>query len=1370
MDKQKAKILFDLLRSSNSEKVVRGLREIKKRLLTNIENLVIFRSFGLVPQALKLVQRPNEDILNGALSILSGCCTNEAARNEVYNVGGAIHLLNVLKCAKSESLQLRACRTMANQAQHRPSCDIFFKLNAVELVIEMLTKCKEDETKVTAIRGLRILANNGEHCQKIVTSKGILHICSVGFGTTANSPSSDLLRSTVKAIAHFSRISHPACVSQIMEGTDNMMLVSKLCENSDLEIYECVLRTILNVVQTCFESTTHKRDALDAKVIDRLCTARAPTIIVSELQNRRVNSIEEEKLILALCKFCEGSSECNNLTIGSFSEPPTFLGRAWMQLIECGGITLLVSLLITHRHHAKVRPAILKAILGVEHNYSYKDTILKHFLAAKLLPQLAEQFDELMTEYKAVRRDFQPGCCIHTLKTEALQNQVKKVEKIDGDQCDKTEGDEEKENKTVVEKEIVLNSSTTILSSALSSTSVPKVYPNSPDSEADLTSNSASRSSTIAPYSACDSSRRDGTSAPVTTPKLKLQTEFIQHKSISCHSSERECGQIPVDTLLPISFDSSSYNPQSPGVLNYHNPKSPGSVSCSPRSNLSNSESSHFSSTWPLPQTSGDSSPVLSFAGTSFSQSNPLNMTPWPLDSALSSPPTSPYASPPHSPMIHSPPRCTSPIKVPSDWEYDDEEEMEHSDEDGRFSPVVHDTKDNDFEDKIEIDGPEESDLSNDDISQDGCTGPSVVNAQEPLMNNLYMNESEELSKHIDEKLVGSPTAGKRLRDSSAICVSVEIPQGKKIKCDINTLSSNKPQENNENSLTSNELKVNNCQSSSGAESLDKEVEKGTDTVKSPFIRLNQIKFRVRKKGHIRRQISPTAEETMTDVHKAVKVLEESQEQQCVQQATSPVRRDSNICSTSVYSDLNSEETQSLKLLELVVRVISQVAHVKEAINPVCREFVPRIVTYLSTVQVIHKSATRMLVTIARNPLCIQPLLDSLFIPYVGVELGEAGDPESPNGCSQCRILSEGAVAFLDQMVNFFNHVHQYGQCEVSNRLNPARNYNYREGCVMALPHITRCPKLLHDFMLGYSALDLLMNVLHSEKPPNEASYMYATAAISRLAKTLQLDNRFKPVKCAVCLRQGKHTPEEVADHFKMQLNNDKMLNDKLTNLLVLGNSLGSEKSESKKCKWKDDEVKDVTFKLEDGSTVSANREFLSEKNEVLRGMLMGSFVEGESSFVKLALKSKSSLEMLIHFLYGCRCDFMESKNVTEYIDLVFLSQMYLVEDLHSYAMLKLLDSISDGEDIIRIYESGVGHIDENLILQVLCIALVRPMKTWKRARWLKELFQSSHSEDIDHNIRMIIHHPLDMNRLVCCCDQSQCLYKVSESEYTKLC
>nr|XP_045614950.1 uncharacterized protein LOC123768446 isoform X1 [Procambarus clarkii] len=1387
MDKQKAKILFNLLRSSSNEKVVRGLREIKKRLLTSKDNLGIFRSLGLVPQTLKLIQRPNEDILNGSLSILSGCCADEAVRSEVYNVGGITHLLNVLKCAKSESLQVRACKTIANQAQHKSSCDVLFKLNAIDVVIEMLTKCKEDETKIHAIRNLRMLANNGEHCQKIVMSKGILHICSAGFGSATNPPSSDLLRSTIKAIAHFSRVSHPACVSQIMEGTDNMMTVSKMSASPDLEIYECILRTILNIVQTCFEKTTYKRDYLDVDVIDRLCTARAPKIILTEIQNRRVNSIEEEKLILALCKFCEGPSECSNFAHGTLSEPPTFMGRAWMQLLECGGAAMLVSLLITHRHHEKLRPAILKAILGVEYNYSFKDTVLKHFLAAKLLPQLAEQFDELMAEYRKVRRDSKPGSCVHTLKTDSsdMENEMEENEEKIIEDSDNSKKDDMKRNEVNGEKiqvqRVKGNGDCNVVKKCINlNESVPQVSPTSPEPMIKGSSNSVSRTSQSEVLDPTPSSSSgEELTSHVTAKQLKTHMEIFQQKSLPSNSHARECTKISVDAFGAGS--SESYwlnNPRSPGIPDYYNPKSPGSLSCSPRSNHSGSGSSQCSPTWSPAQERGELPQFSPPSGSSL-QSNVLNVPPWPIDFVSSSAPTSPYSSPPHSPLIRSPRRSTSPIKFPLDWEYNDEAEIEHSDDDGRFSPSILDAKGHDDheDNKEETDIFEEENLisTDDDNTQEGGASSIVPNIGERLVDDSFTNNTQEFAKDIDEKLVISPTVGKRSRDSSPSCLTVGTPHGKKVKCESEMSNITEPLEKNTNILSSREVEMDECQLSSGIVSSEKEAGKGAltgaDGGKSPFIRLNQIKFRVRKRGLVKRQISYPVGETKNEAYSSVEVVEMGpEEQQVDQRQTCPDRRDSSVCSTSAYSDLTTKEIQSLELLELVVRVIGQVANVKEAINPVCREFVPRIVTYLSNVQVIHKSATRMLVTIARNPLCIQPLLDSLFIPFVGVELGEAGDPESPNGCSQCRILSDGAVAFLDQMVNFFNHVHQYGQCEVSNRLHPARAHSLREGCIMALPHVTRCPKLLHDFMVCHPTLDVIMNILHSEKPPNEASYMYATAAISRLATTLQLDNQYKPVMCTVCLHQGKHTPEEVAEHIRMQQNKDKKLNYSLDSSFFFNNSSESEEIKTKECKWENDKVKDVIFKLDDGSTISANREFLSEKNEVLRGMLMGSFVESGSSYVKMPLTNKAALEMLIHFIYGCRCDVMDSGNMSAYIDLVFISQMYFVKHLHAYAVFKMMASISDGEDILKIFESGVGHIDENLILQALCTVLVRPMKTWKRARWMKELFQSSHSKDIDHNIRMIIHHPLDMNRLVCTCDQSLSLYMVSESVYTKLC
>ncbi|XP_042892679.1 uncharacterized protein LOC122266852 [Penaeus japonicus] len=1369
MDKQKAKIILDLSRSSSNEKVVRGLRELKKRLVTNSDNLKIFRSLGLMPHALKLVQRPNEDILNGSLSILSICCSNEDTRREVYDLGGVTHLLNVLKCAKSESLQLRACRTVANQAQHRPSCDALFKLKASDLVIEMLKNCKEDETKISAIRALRMLANTGEHSQKIVTSKGILHFCKAGFEPVESPSNVDLLRSAVRTLAHFSRISHPACVSQIMEGTDNMMTVSRVLEanTSDQEIYESVIKTIVNIVQSCFAPSHLRREALDARVLDRLCTAQFPTKIVLELQNRRVPGLDDDKLILTLCKFCQGSNECHNLAPNSLSQPPTFMGRAWMQLIDCGGVAMLVELLGRYRHHAKLRPAILKAILGVEHNYSFREPVLKHLLAAQILPQLAEQFDEVMTDYRNIRRKAQPNSCAHTFQT----NNTSFVSELDVRVP--AEGSNGEENQSAVTENGINLKRNDLMEKTGGSEAE-----NSQIKESNLKDLSSAK---------CDNALDSGTTkgeAGVGSLKGNLPKAF----------NSKGNGKFMQDYITSVIPDGHGVsNPKSPGL-----PQSPESVSCSPHSHYSSS--GHVSPTWSPAQESADS-PVLQQPSASFQQTIGLIPgLPLVMDSPCPSSHGSPYASPIPSP----PPSSMSPIRVPSDWEYEDEEEAEPTDDTGRFSPVMPHLKAKEIEDEEESEIEEDSQTSRecessekeDMRTMDLEAGSSAIDKVACKM------ENEEVIGDMDKKLVISSVSGKRFREASSPNGS-SAPDSKKLKLTI-------PEPNSE-CETSFDKSMSACEDDESAVitenkesfALPTEPEKEQNSEsKSPFVKLNQIKFRVRKKGVARQHINlgggggggstggvggGGGEGNVIPSSSSPLQVNTSQERNSQHNFSFPrevpcsesrrsirERRPSSVSSFSAYSELTNDEASALQLLELLVRIIGQVAHVKEAIHKVCMEFVPRIMTYLSSVQVVHKSAMRMLVTIAKNSLCIQPLLDTLFIPYVGVELGEAGDPESPSGCQQCRIISEGATAFLDQMVNFFNHVHKYGHSEAISRLHPARDTRVREGCVMALPHVTRCPKLLHDFMVCYPAMELLMEVLRSDKPPNDANYMYATAAISRLARTLQLDKQVSPVKCLVCFQRGNHTPEEVAQHFKLQQKStttptEPPHKEEPGGMTPRGNE-ASCTDPVHRCNWAKAGVRDVTFKLEDGSTVSASREILAEKNEVLRSMLMGSFVEGTNSCIELPERSRSSLEILIHFLYGCRCEVLDNGDVKTYIEVVFLSQMYMLNSLQAFAMAKMISSIKDGRDIITIYESSVGVIDENLILQALCTVLVKPMKTWKRARWLKEMFQSEHACDIEHNIRMILHHPLDLNRLICNCDQSKSLYRISESEYTKLC
>lgn len=108
-------------------------------------------SFGWIPSNRFPVCKSSVYFLS-----LSFCVNPEFFLFQIFNAGGVPHLLNVLKCAKSEALQLRSCRTVANQAQHKPSCDKFVKLKALDLIIEMLSNCNDDETKLQGIRALRL--------------------------------------------------------------------------------------------------------------------------------------------------------------------------------------------------------------------------------------------------------------------------------------------------------------------------------------------------------------------------------------------------------------------------------------------------------------------------------------------------------------------------------------------------------------------------------------------------------------------------------------------------------------------------------------------------------------------------------------------------------------------------------------------------------------------------------------------------------------------------------------------------------------------------------------------------------------------------------------------------------------------------------------------------------------------------------------------------------------------------------------------------------------------------------------------------------------------------------------------------------------
>ena len=89
-----------------------------------------------------------------------------------------------------------------------------------------------------------------------------------------------------------------------MEGSDSLSCILKVYESGDPAVQERVLQTILNIVHGCSELKKHSRTdpkkhsyfQLTAKLMDDLAMARAPSIIVNELLNRKVPDMSK--------KFC----------------------------------------------------------------------------------------------------------------------------------------------------------------------------------------------------------------------------------------------------------------------------------------------------------------------------------------------------------------------------------------------------------------------------------------------------------------------------------------------------------------------------------------------------------------------------------------------------------------------------------------------------------------------------------------------------------------------------------------------------------------------------------------------------------------------------------------------------------------------------------------------------------------------------------------------------------------------------------------------------------------------------------------------------------------------------------------------------------
>ena len=206
------------------------------------------------------------------------------------------------------------------------------------------------------------------------------------------------------------------------------------------------------------------------------------------------------------------------------------------------------------------------------------------------------------------------------------------------------------------------------------------------------------------------------------------------------------------------------------------------------------------------------------------------------------------------------------------------------------------------------------------------------------------------------------------------------------------------------------------------------------------------------------------------------------------------------------------------------------------------------------------------------------------------------------------------------------------------------------------------------------------------------------------------------------------------------------------------------------------DATEEMEVEEEEGATdrpmIMAHRSILCEASGVWAAMFGGQgWLEDTTSEVTVGGGvGINCVQAIVHYLYGCRrCSYLSNLPLIAYINLLHACHMYGLAKLQHFAAEQIVQNCVTGDDVLAVYVSGVGRINEDIITAVLIKLISVEVPTWRRSEWLQSLSCSVHGPDLLHNLYTIVFRALESGASNCNCDISQSLYMASESVYDKL-
>lgn len=170
-----------------------------------------------------------------------------------------------------------------------------------------------------------------------------------------------------------------------------------------------------------------------------------------------------------------------------------------------------------------------------------------------------------------------------------------------------------------------------------------------------------------------------------------------------------------------------------------------------------------------------------------------------------------------------------------------------------------------------------------------------------------------------------------------------------------------------------------------------------------------------------------------------------------------------------------------------------------------------------------------------------------------------------------------------------------------------------------------------------------------------------------------------------------------------------------------------------------------ISFLLDDGSTVTANKHTICEKSEFFEAMFRYGFKEANESVVRLSKISSDCLRVLFRLLYSY-CDCIVPRNIIILLELIVQSDRFLVPSLSERLLDITLNYMLDYKNCHLIYDWAIENgrflpsSQEVPICQnVIKFVLVEKLTFNERLHSLRMLLKSRYKANVLSDIAQII-------------------------------